>query len=41
MPMPQRDPEAQEKADRRTQLADVMEQAVQFFRLSAENRSRQ
>lgn len=34
MPMPQRDPEAQKKADRRTQLADVMEQAVQFFRLS-------
>ena len=33
MPMPARDPRAQEKADRRTQLAEVMEQAVQFFRL--------
>ncbi|WP_146344055.1 DNA primase [Phaeobacter marinintestinus] len=33
MPMPARDPKAQEKADRRTELADVMEQAVQFFRL--------
>ena len=34
MQMPARDPKAQEKADRRTQLADVMEQAVQFFRLN-------
>ena len=33
MPMPARDPKAQEKQDRRAQLADVMEQAVQFFRL--------
>ena len=33
MPMPARDPKAQEKADRRTELAEVMEQAVQFFRL--------
>ncbi|MEX0285276.1 MAG: DNA primase [Paracoccaceae bacterium] len=33
MQMPARDPRAQEKADRRSQLADVMEQAVQFFRL--------
>ncbi len=33
MQMPARDPRAQEKADRRTQLAEVMEQAVQFFRL--------
>ena len=33
MPVPQRDPKAQEKADRRTQLAEVMEQAVQFYRL--------
>lgn len=33
MPMPERDPKAQQKSDRRTQLADVMEQAVQFFRL--------
>ena len=31
--MPARDPKAQEKADRRTQLAEVMEQAVQFYRL--------
>lgn len=31
--MPARDPQAQQKADRRTQLGDVMEQAVQFFRL--------
>ncbi|WP_170422087.1 DNA primase [Ruegeria arenilitoris] len=33
MPMPARDPKAQEKQDRRSQLAEVMEQAVQFFRL--------
>ncbi|MCV6585512.1 MAG: DNA primase [Marinibacterium sp.] len=33
MPMPARDPRAQQKADRRTQLADVMEQAVQAFRM--------
>ncbi|GAA6161160.1 DNA primase [Ruegeria sp. HU-ET01832] len=33
MPMPQRDPKAQEKQDRRAQLAEVMEKAVQFFRL--------
>lgn len=33
MPVPARDPQAQQKADRRTELADVMEQAVQFFRL--------
>ncbi len=33
MQMPARDPKAQEKADRRTQLAEVMEMAVQFFRL--------
>ncbi len=33
MEMPKRDPKAQEKQDRRSQLADVMEQAVQFFRL--------
>ena len=31
MQMPARDPKAQEKADRRTELAEVMEQAVQFF----------
>lgn len=33
MEMPARDPKAQQKQDRRTQLAEVMEQAVQFFRL--------
>ncbi len=34
MQMPARDPKAQEKADRRTQLVDVMEHAVQYFRLN-------
>ena len=34
MPMPERDPRAQEKADERTELAEVMEQAVQHFRLN-------
>ncbi|WP_425044013.1 DNA primase [Primorskyibacter sp. S87] len=33
MTMPARDPKAQQKQDRRTQLAEVMEQAVQYFRL--------
>lgn len=33
MQMPARDPQAAQKADRRSQLTDVMEQAVQFFRL--------
>ncbi len=33
MTMPARDPKAQEKADRRTQLADVMEQAVNHYNL--------
>lgn len=33
MPVPKRDPQAQEKADRRTRLAEVMEMAVQFYRL--------
>ncbi len=33
MTMPKRDPQAQQKADRRTQLADVMEMAAQHFRL--------
>ncbi|MBS0125318.1 DNA primase [Thetidibacter halocola] len=33
MEVPKRDPQAQEKADRRTQLSDVMEQAVAWFRL--------
>ncbi len=34
LPMPARDPRAQEKADRNTQLADVNEQAVKFFKLA-------
>lgn len=33
MEVPRSDPRAQEKADRRTELSKVMEQAVQFFRL--------
>ena len=33
MPMPARDPKAQQKADRRSELAGVMDQAVQFFRM--------
>jgi len=33
MQVPARDPKAQAVADRRSQMADVMEQAVQFFRL--------
>ncbi|SMY08726.1 DNA primase [Flavimaricola marinus] len=33
MPVPQRDPKAQEKADQRSVLADVMEQAVQYYRM--------
>ncbi|CUH85760.1 DNA primase [Thalassovita mediterranea] len=33
MPMPQRDPQAQKKADKRNQLSDVMDMAVQYFRL--------
>jgi DNA primase len=33
MPMPAKDPKAQEKADHRTQLVEVMEQAVRFYRL--------
>ncbi|TCL09925.1 DNA primase [Shimia isoporae] len=31
--MPERDPQAQQKADKRTKLAEVMEMAVQHFRL--------
>jgi DNA primase len=34
MTMPARDPQAAQKADRRSELAEVMEQAVKFFRLS-------
>ncbi len=33
MPMPERDPRAQERQEKRTELTDVMEQAAQFFRL--------
>jgi DNA primase len=33
MPMPARDPEAAERADRRTLLAQVMDEAVKFYRL--------
>ncbi|MCZ4260390.1 DNA primase [Limimaricola sp. G21655-S1] len=33
MPMPERDPQAQKKADRRSELVEVMEQAVQWFRM--------
>ncbi|WP_102110005.1 DNA primase [Oceaniglobus roseus] len=33
MPIPERDPQAKQKADRRTQLVEVMEQAVSFYRL--------
>ncbi len=33
MPVPKRDPKAQEKSDRRTQLAEVMELAVRYFQL--------
>jgi DNA primase len=33
MPIPERDPRAQQKADKHTELAAVMEQAVQFYRL--------
>ena len=33
MPMPERDPQARERAERRDTLADVMEQAVRHYRL--------
>ncbi|TRD21581.1 DNA primase [Palleronia caenipelagi] len=33
MQMPERDPRAAEKADRRTRLSEVMEEAVRFYRL--------
>ncbi len=33
MPVPERDPQAQERADRRSELSEVMEQAVQYYRL--------
>ncbi|MFT6451260.1 MAG: DNA primase [Halocynthiibacter sp.] len=34
MPIPERDPKAQEKADYRSQIVEVMEAAVQHFRLA-------
>lgn len=34
MTMPARDPQAKVKADRRSELAEIMEQAVQFYRLA-------
>ncbi|MGH1329815.1 MAG: DNA primase [Paracoccaceae bacterium] len=34
MPIPERDPKAQEKADYRSQIAEVMEATVQHFRLA-------
>jgi DNA primase len=34
MPMPARDPVAQQKSDRRSELAEVTEAAVRFFRMS-------
>ena len=34
MQMPDRDPRAREKADRHSQLVEVMEQAVQFYRMA-------
>ena len=33
MPMPARDPQAAQRADRRTELAQVMDEAVRFYRL--------
>ena len=39
MTVPARDPRAQEKADRRSVLVDVMEQAVQYFRLQLKTAS--
>lgn len=33
MPMPAREPQAKAKADRRTQLTEVMEQAARFYRM--------
>ncbi len=39
MQMPARDPKAREKADRRSQLVDVMEQAVNFFKMQLQTNS--
>ncbi len=33
LPMPARDPQAQQKSDKRTELAEIMDMATQFFRL--------
>ena len=38
MEMPARDPRAQQKQDHRSQLAEVMEQAVRFFRMQLKTR---
>ncbi len=39
MQVPARDPQSQQRADRRTQLSDVMEQVVQFYRLQLKTQS--
>ena len=39
MSMPARDPQAQQKADRRSQLAEVMEMAVRHFRLQLQTQA--
>ncbi|WP_062762596.1 DNA primase [Falsirhodobacter sp. alg1] len=39
MPMPARDPQAAAKTDRRAQLAEVMEEAVRYYRLMLKSRS--
>ncbi|MEM7295755.1 MAG: DNA primase [Pseudomonadota bacterium] len=39
MQMPARDPQAQQKSDERTELAEIMELAVQFFRLQLKTNS--
>lgn len=39
MEVPERDPQAQQKADRRTQLSEVMEQAVQHYKMSLKTRA--
>lgn len=37
MPMPARDPQAQKKADRRSELHEVMEQAVRYYRMQLQS----
>ena len=39
MPMPARDPQAQQKTDRRAALAEVLEQAVRFYRMSLQQQA--